>query len=342
MKRNLYIGEFPPPMGGVTVKNALIKRYIYYNSNIDYFDLYSCKRNPINFMSLFFKLIAVDGNIIFGVGQNKRLKLLLQLIRYFKGKKKLSDCSIIMMGSTLQLYSKNNSKIRTYLQHVKGIYTESNIINQDFAAQGIFQTFYFPNCRALSPKSYGGKVLKKESMRLVFFSRVCKEKGAHYLFEIITSLNEAGIPVELDFYGVIAPEYKTEFENSIKNTPNTVYRGIFDSSKDDVYKKLHEYDLLLFPTTWKGEGVAGILIESKFAGIPSIVTNHNYNSEVVLDGKEGKTVSTNDIVNDFVRIIIDLYNDEQSYKKLAEGAWQSRKRYDIENYKNILLKAIEE
>ena len=45
--KTLYIGEFPPPMGGVTVKNELLKNKVYNDSEMIFFDLYSCKKNPL-------------------------------------------------------------------------------------------------------------------------------------------------------------------------------------------------------------------------------------------------------------------------------------------------------
>lgn len=340
MEKSLYIGEFPPPMGGVTVKNALIRDSIYKKCGVVFFDLYSCKKNPLNILKLFFMIYTVKGKIVIGVGSNPRLERLLQLISLIKGRSALNQCSVIMMGSTLQNYSKNHLKLQTYLKSVRSIYTESVLINKDFAEQGIYQTEFFPNCRKLPSKNYAGKSLKGKKLRVVFFSKVCKEKGAHSLFEIVGRLNKMGVPVDLDYYGVIDSVYKREFQAALSRYKNVCYKGVFDSSKDDVYEKLSEYDVLLFPTIWYGEGVAGILVESKIAGIPAIVTDHNYNGEVVIGGKEGIVVPLDNIVDGFVESIFSIQKDKVLFERLANGAYQSRERYDIENYREVLLDAI--
>lgn len=342
MKTNLYIGEFPPPMGGVTVKNALIRDQIYTDSNIRFFDLYSCKRNLLNLVKLFFLILTTKGKFVLGVGSNSRLERLLQVISLLKGKNTLGSCSVIMMGSTLQNYSKCHPKMRGYLSNVRAIYTESELINREFSEQSIEQTVFFPNCRMLPKESYVSKSIEGPQFRMVFFSKICKEKGAHYLFEVVDQLNEKKVPVTLDYYGVIDSEYESEFKAAVENHENVQYKGVFDSSKDDVYKKLNEYDLLVFPTTWKGEGVAGILVESKFAGIPAIVTDHNYNGEVVINDEEGITISSENIVDGFVDSICRLQRDMSEFKRLAKGAYQSKDRYDIESYRVALMKAIEE
>ena len=340
MKRNLYIGEFPPPMGGVTVKNALIRDQIYKDSDISFFDLYSCKKNPLNLVKLFSSILATKGNYVLGLGSNPRLERLLQVISLLKGQSALNRSSVIMMGSTLQRYSKSHPKMREYLSKVRAIYTESELINQEFSLQGIEQTIFFPNCRMLPKENYADKSTDGSQFRLVFFSKICKEKGAHHLFEVVDRLNDMKVPVTLDYYGVIASEYEDEFKAAIASHENIKYKGVFDSSKDDVYKKLNEYDLLVFPTTWKGEGVAGILVESKFAGIPAIVTDHNYNGEVVLNDEEGITISPENIVDGFVEGICRIQKDIAEFERLAKGAYHSKDRYDIEKYRVALIKAI--
>lgn len=52
----------------------------------------------------------------------------------------------------------------------------------------------------------------------------------------------------------------------------------------DVYEELNNYDIMLLPTRWEGEGVSGALIESKMAGITAIVSDWHVNSETVRDG----------------------------------------------------------
>ena len=162
------------------------------------------------------------------------------------------------------------------------------------------------------------------------------------MFEVVDRLNEMDVPVELDFYGVIGMEYETEFKTSVESHENVQYKGVFDSSKDDVYKKLNEYDLLVFPTTWQGEGVAGILVESKIAGIPAIVTDHNYNGEVVINDKEGIVISPENIVDGFVESIRMLQRDKVLFERLAQGAYKSKDRYEIENYRAVLMNALKE
>ena len=67
------------------------------------------------------------------------------------------------------------------------------------------------------------------------------------------------------------------------------------------------------------------------AGIPCIVSNHNFNKEIIINQQEGIVVSGNQAYG-FKEAIIKLYNDDAFYNKLANGAFLSRKRYDISEY----------
>lgn len=336
--RALYIGEFPPPMGGVTVKNELLKSKVYNNSEMIFFDLYSCKKNPFKLFVLFFEILTIKGRIVLGVGSNKRLYRLLIILGLFGGRKKINNTIIIMMGSTLHKYCEKRKRLLKLLQNVKAIYTESESINQAFGKIGIYNTKFFPNCRERTDIIKNKSLQSGEKIKLVFFSKICREKGADILFKVVQKLVDMKISVALDYYGVIDQQYESEFYEKIKEHEGYVrYCGIFDSSKDDVYKKLNEYHILLFPSTWVGEGVPGILIESKMAGIPAIVSAHNYNNEVVIDREEGLVVKEN-CVDNFVQAICELYSDTRLYDKLVKGTVESRKRYDIESYKRELLR----
>ena len=108
--------------------------------------------------------------------------------------------------------------------------------------------------------------------------------------------------------------------------------------KNNVYEKLHEYDILLFPSRWKGEGVPGILIESKMAGIVPIVSDHLYNSEIVLNNIEGIVLEKKDIGLQMSKTIKKLLECEDIYNNLANGAFTSRMRYSLETYKELFPK----
>lgn len=92
----IYIGEIPPPYGGITVKNELLLRKIFGGYEVDYIDV---KESQI---TLFIKLVMrfikcrfCKKPIFIGIGGKRRLHKLLLLIYIFGGTKVLKCTSVI-------------------------------------------------------------------------------------------------------------------------------------------------------------------------------------------------------------------------------------------------------
>lgn len=71
------------------------------------------------------------------------------------------------------------------------------------------------------------------------------------------------------------------------------------------------------------------------AGIVPIVSNHLYNSEIVLNNIEGIVLEKKDIGLQMSEMIKKLLEREDIYNNLANGAFESRRRYSLEDYKEL-------
>ena len=194
--------------------------------------------------------------------------------------------------------------------------------------QGFQNVKVFPNCRtdrnSLPPREVGAE------MRYVFFSRICKEKGVDDVFKALESSNGR---FTVDFYGEVADEYKERFWQLMKDHPKVTYHGVFDDVNGNVYQELNQYDAILLPSRWSGEGVPGALVESKMAGIAAIVSDWNYNAEIVKDGIEGVVFK-----DDLKKVLNEMTSEKLML--LKNGAFKSRVRYDIATYREALLAEI--
>lgn len=83
--------------------------------------------------------------------------------------------------------------------------------------------------------------------------------------------------------------------------------------------ELRKYDILLFPTKWEIEGVPGILVEGKIAGLAEIVSDKSYNAELIHDNKEGIVLHENS-VDDLVETLVTLNNDKETLLRLKKGS----------------------
>lgn len=174
-------------------------------------------------------------------------------------------------------------------------------------------------------------------MRCVFFSLISPDKGSDLVLEAAKALPD----VLFDFYGHIEPGYEEPFRKQIDGLPNAVYHGLFKTEGENVYDKLHEYDLLLLPTKCKTEGVPGVLVEAKIAAVPAVVSDIAYNAEIIEDGRNGTVLSSNDAAA-LTQAIARLDVDRETLYHLKTGAKTSAEQYYIETYLPEILGMLEE
>lgn len=338
MKRILYVGEFPPPYGGVTLKNVFIKENIFFDMDVSYANLVKCKRNPLFlFLVMFSLVIAVmkKREIIIGVGTQERIHRLLSMIEFLGGSGALGRTTIFVMASTLSEYCQNNKTILPKLRKCKTLYLELETMVKEMSPFDLSNCRVFPNCRssyqAMCPHGL------HTPLKLLFFSRVHRDKGVPIIFSALQELDCLGVDYQLDFYGEIDGEYQEEFLYQLKKYVRVCYCGIFDSEKENIYQKINEYDLFILPTTWMGEGCCGAIVESKMAGIPAIVSDWHYNRELV---REGEGIVLRDLTAGcLAAAIYELQQNPTRYEQLAQGAFQSKSRYDFDTYREDIRKA---
>ena len=173
-------------------------------------------------------------------------------------------------------FKKENIKIRR-------IFVETNNMKEKLEKQNIHNIdilVNFKNINIINEKDI--KLELKVPYKLCTFSRIIKEKGIEDAIRVVDRLNENGnnIKYNLDIYGEISPSYKAEFEKILTNTKDYIkYNGTVASNEST--KIIKNYDLLLFPTYYEGEGMAGTIIDAMFSGVPVIASNWKYNKEVI-------------------------------------------------------------
>lgn len=167
-------------------------------------------------------------------------------------------------------------------------------------------TFWFPNVRkspSIQPKQ------KTYSKRFVFISHIKHSKGVDEILEASNRLDES---YTIDLYGPISEEKYTEeyFKQFRAN-----YKQALPSQ--EVMPTLNEYDVLLLPTFYKGEGYPGIIIEAFSLGIPVISTTLQGIKEIVSDQKTGILIEPKNV--DQLVSAIEFFND-QNYPALSQAA----------------------
>ena len=136
--------------------------------------------------------------------------------------------------------------------------------------------------------------------------------------------------MQFHFYGEIRKDYEQEFRCAVHGISNVTYHGVFSGSTDAVYRELGQYDVLLLPTRWKAEGLPGILVEAKIAGVPAVVSDHNFNREIVEHNCDGIVISEITVEKLF-HALNDLDTDRQRLLEMKLASRESGKAYYIDS-----------
>ena len=163
------------------------------------------------------------------------------------------------------------------------IYVQSPKMVTAMKQKGFENVYYVPNSKridylpSIQPKQTNSKI------KFVFLSRIHPDKGCSLIFDSVKRLNElvGSQRFSVDFYGKIFPAYKQEFLQLVSSYQNVSYKGFLNLNEREGYDILAQYDVMLFPTYWSGEGFPGVVIDAYISGLPIIASDWNFNAEVV-------------------------------------------------------------
>jgi glycosyltransferase involved in cell wall biosynthesis len=134
----------------------------------------------------------------------------------------------------------------------------------------------------------------------------------------------------VDFYGKVADDYKTTFEEGISKLPNVNYQGFLDMRQKEGYDKLATYDILLFPTYHVSEGFAGIFIDAFVSGLPMIITDWAHNSQFVKEGETGLFIPIKD-AKALAQKMKECIEGKYDIDKMKELCQKEAQKYDVRN-----------
>ena len=184
---------------------------------------------------------------------------------------------------------------------------------------------YYPVLQTKYPRN-------NNKLRLVFLSRIMPEKGCDYIIEASNKLNKKnfGNSYEIDFYGRIKDEYEKDFMTQIANIPNVNYKGFLNFNNTNAYDQLSSYDLMLFPTFWRGEGFAGVFIDAFIAGVPIIATDWAHNKAILEEGKNALFIKPRDAIQ-LADTIERCIKGDYNLDKMSAYSQKEAEKYNVDN-----------
>lgn len=185
---------------------------------------------------------------------------------------------------------------------------------------GLKRVEWFPTSRPMEQDVAQPSRKNRSCRRFVFLSLVRPTKGIRELIEAAERLGE---DITVDVYG---PFFEGFSEQNLAGLKRVKYRGVVASG--EANSVLRNYDTLVLPTYWEGEGYPGIIIEAFGAGIAVISTRWKAIPEIV-DESCGILVKPRD-VDELYDAMKTLVDDDGLYSRLCEGARSKAKLFDAQ------------
>lgn len=331
-------GDGPDFSGGQPVKVKTMIRMLsdYYGSeNIKTANTAGWKKHPVRMLMNCFKLAQeCDGIII--LPAHNGLKVFLPL---FLNLRKVYHFRLFysVIGGWIVSKAGENPKLISQLTQLDGVWVETRKMKSELQALGVENTTVIPNVKYLKEVSQNHIELNSDILRCCTFCRVIKEKGIEDAIKAVVSINTQGkYRTTLDIYGPIFEGYKEEFETLMQSVPDTIhYKGC--KKPGESVETLCMYDIQIFPTHYRTEGIPGSIVDSYAAAVPVLASRWNNYDDIIINDITGLgyemgniselTARLQELCEDRSKLIhmanncIELYNEqykpENAIKKIV-------------------------
>lgn len=334
----IMIGPLPPPAGGARVLFEQYRELLERQEEIDLVVLETWKPNKHllkrvlsglrTFTQLFFYIFTADavcfwasdrGALLFGppVAILSSTFHKPWILRKFGGGFDLTYSELSKFGKFILKKTLNSASLvlletKHLVHYFKKATPKANID-------------WHSNSRKISHKKPPHNEVCKS---FVFLGKVKPSKGVNKIIEASGMFDRGEIDV--DVYGPLKEGITEEdFEDSL----NVQYEGVINPNQ--VLETLRNYDALLLPTFYEGEGYPGVILEAYSVGIPVVATNWRAIPEIV-DESSGILVEPEDST-DLYRAMSNLISDPEYYQDLCAGAWKKRKKFSLREWSNKFL-----
>lgn len=320
---------------GETMKNQmLLQRFEDLYDKVVAVDAYNWRKRPWCFFEILWSLIWNRGAKVV-ISASGAASWLYDFLYYIPLKKNVNDWVI---GGSLPLRIEQGVYRVKSLAKLNRIIVEGEQMVKDLQAKGLKNVVCVPNFK---PVEYMVKLKEKHEgapYHFVFLSRVHPAKGISDIIAACKELNSQGNQEKynVSLYGPIEKGYEAAFEEEVNSCPNVQYKGFLNLMKPEGYDELSQYDVMLFPTYWDGEGFPGIAIDAYIAGLPIIASDWNMNKEVVLDGKTGFIVPVKDSKSLAAKMLL-LMENTALLNKMRKNCATYAPQFD---YRNVVTREL--
>lgn len=339
----LFVGavnEHSLPQGGEEYKNRVFLKYLRNVYNIYLIDTYNWRNKPFTFINLFFSLFNKRFDRIILSASSYSVYRLLRIIHFFPSiARKISY--FVIGGYFPDGVIEGKYKIRSY-QNLHSVVVEGNVLKEKLLELGLnSKVFVVPNFKEFLIIDHK-KNQDQRCIKFVFISRIHPDKGIYEIVEASRKLLEWGFyNFDVTFYGPLELSSTDIFVTQLND--RLMYGGYLDflNNSSSAYNILAGYDVMLFPTYWKGEGFPGVLVDAFVAGLPVIVSDWNMNDEIIQDGYNGLLVTPKSS-HSLALAMKKICADSDLISRLSVNASKSAINYHIDTVASQISKILED
>ncbi len=292
MKKIVIIGNFGRT--GVSADGQIVKTVNLYNElsvrtdwDIVKVDTSLRTDHPLKLLIRSVSALIATKNIIVMLSTNGK-KFFFPLLFVFAVVFKKNVYHVVN-GGNLAMEVERYPRYRKYLNSFQSNLVETDLLKRELEQSGVHNVAIFRNFRRMEPlKSDELNESFSEPFPFCTFSMVCQEKGIEDAIHAVRRINTRNhrSVCRLEIYGPIREDYRKRFEEIMNSFDSDIqYCGTVPP--DQAVNTLRRFYATLFPTHWKGEGNAGTITESFFAGVPVIATDWRCNREMIVNGYNG-------------------------------------------------------
>ena len=356
----LVVGPLPPPPSGATVSFQIFCDEAGHHTGLQRVEVIDTSPKQIKkqvqitstanvaaawriFWQFCGRVKTVDQVLIFG-SNGFLLSMVPLLVVVAKITRK--PCHVRVFGGSLDCFCDDlmpllRRLLLLTLRHTDGLIVQTELLYNRFSALIGDSVHLVPGyrCMAAMENDLSLPVRRPgEDLHLVFLGHIREAKGIFVLLESLRSLGpREKEAIHCDFFGPVYGSVAARFEDELAKTKNATYGGVL--RPEQVVPMLRNYDALVFPTYYQGEGHPGVLIEAMMAGIPVITTVFRSIPELVEDRVNGLLVAPQD-PKSLTEAINTIYYNRQLLTEMSKRNWELRSRYDARHVVPLIFGAI--
>ena len=329
-------GHGKPTTNGVAAKNYyLLSRLKELSTDVKTVDTDGWKRNPLILLRLCLLLSFFRKHkIVISLNTPSAYKFICVANKFFPRRR----LCYFVIGGVLADYMREGKVLLQPYKCVDWFMVESLQMKEQMQELGFSNVIHLPNFKHIDYMPDKRPHSSAEATRFVFLSRIIPETGCNYIFDALDILNAQGMAerISVDFYGTVDDSYLQLFSQKVAASPNAEYKGFLDLRKTENYDILADYDAMLFPTYWPGEGFPGIIVDAFIAGLPVIATDWAHNSEIIEHQQTGIIIPPHS-PEALALQMHHLANAPMEISRMSQNCRDKAKLYDT---RNVLSEAL--